>query len=137
MVAVSFAYKEMKDGFLEVLNVESLHQKAHSNVGFFCICCPNIARLKVLIFRQCGRRLLLLLFLTGMCLYCSWHRELRVGNSSKLLFQYESQMQVSRPRVLFVSRKQTADHGMSSKALVEKSASAVLYVQNLFQGYVG
>ena len=72
-----------------------------------------------------------------MCLYCSWHRELRVGNSSKLLFQYESQMQVSRPRVLFVSRKQTADHGMSSKALVEKSASAVLYVQNLFQGYVG
>lgn len=61
-----------------------------------------------------------------MCLCYCWHRELGVGNSSKLLFRHE-----------FVSKQRGAGYSMSRKTLFEKSASAIVYVQNLFQGCVG
>lgn len=54
MVSVSFAYKELKDVIPKVQNVKSLNEKAHYNLLFFC--CLNIARLKVLVFREGGRK---------------------------------------------------------------------------------
>lgn len=103
MVILSFAYKEMKDVFLEVLNVKSLNEKAHCNPFVFCNCCLNVARLKVLIFRECGRKKGCLCSSFNRNVF-SWHGELRVGNSSKHLFGYENQMFSQFPKGLVCVR---------------------------------
>lgn len=67
----------------------------------------------------------------------SWHRELRVGNSSELLFRRENQMFGQFPKGSVCVQTASCTFSMSSDTFSEKSASAILYIQNLFQGYVG